>query len=163
VLIGKIDKLAERMRPRRTVTAEPPRPSGHQVVTHIADRKRGSGADVLVDADRLAELEDIARDAGFMTELLRGFKSDVESIVRRMDEHAVHGRLDALPDLLHALKGAAVGVGARQLSLRCEEMAATGMHDAAAFKPALAELRRSVDATFACLDDYARSQHKVSL
>jgi hypothetical protein len=42
-------------------------------------------------------------------------------------------------------------------------MAATGMHDAAAFKPALAELRRSVDATFACLDDYARSQHKVSL
>jgi HPt (histidine-containing phosphotransfer) domain-containing protein len=98
-----------------------------------------------------------------MTELLRGFKSDVESIVRRMDEHAVHGRLDALPDLLHALKGAAVGVGARQLSLRCEEMAATGMRDAAAFKPALAELRRSVDATFACLDDYARSQHKVSL
>jgi len=75
----------------------------------------------------------------------------------------VHGRLDALPDLLHALKGAAVGVGARQLSLRCEEMAATGMRDAAAFQPALAELRRSVDATFACLDDYARSQHRVSL
>ena len=162
-LIGKIDKLAERMRPRRTVTAAPPRPSGHQVVTQISDRKRGGGADVLVDADRLAELEDIARDAGFMTELLRGFKSDVESIVRRMDEHAVHGRLDELPDLLHALKGAAVGVGARQLSLRCEEMAATGTRDAAAFKPALAELRRSVDATFACLDDYARSQHRVSL
>ena len=164
-LIGKIDKLAERMRPRRTVTSEPPRAVRHPVVTHIAIASAAEAPVPMCSSTPtgLAELEDIARDAGFMTELLRGFKSDVESIMRRIDEHAVHGRLDALPDLLHALKGAAVGVGARQLSSRCEDVMAAGLREAAALRPALAELRRSVDATFACLDDYARSQHRVSL
>ncbi|MBK9114308.1 MAG: response regulator [Betaproteobacteria bacterium] len=162
-LIAKIDKLADRVRPRRA-----PAPDGTQprapVIASIPERQqRDAGARAIVDAERLAELEDIARDSGFMTELLRGFKSDVESIMQRIDESAAAGRLDALPDLLHALKGAAVGVGARQLAARCEEMPGAGVREPAIVRAALGELRRSIDATFACLDDYARAQHRISL
>ena len=159
-LIAKIDKIADRVRPRHAATAGGASPKA-PVVARFPDRhQRAADTGAIVDADRLAELEDIARDAGFMTDLLRGFKSDVESIMRRIDEAAAEGRLDALPDLLHALKGAAVGVGAQQLAARCETMPAG---EPGAVRAAVAEIRRSIDATFACLDDYARAQHKVSL
>ena len=163
-LIAKIDKLADRVRPRHAPAAGGTPPKA-PVVARIPERQlREADAVAIVDADRLAELEDIARDAAFMTDLLRGFKSDVESIMRRIDEAAAEGRVDALPDLLHALKGAAVGVGARQLAARCETMpAGAGAREPGAVRSAAAELRRSIDETFACLDDYARAQHKVSL
>jgi len=161
-LISKIDKLADRVRPHRVPEADRAKPKAPVVAT-IPERQRDAGARAIVDAERLAELEDIARDPGFMTELLRGFKSDVESIMRRIDESAAEGRADALPDLLHALKGAAVGVGARQLAARCEAMPGPGVRDPAALRAAIVELRRSIDATFTCLDDYARAQHRMSL
>lgn len=161
-LIAKIDKLADRVRPHRAPAADGAKPKA-PVVASIPERLREADARVVVDAERLAELEDIARDSGFMTELLRGFKSDVESIMRRIDESAVEGRLDALPDLLHALKGAAVGVGARQLAARCEEVSGADAREPARTRAALTELRRSIDATFGCLDEYARAQRKMSL
>ena len=161
-LIGRIDKLADRVRPRRASAPAGSAPKA-PVVARLPERRPEAGPPAIVDADRLAELEDIARDPAFMTELLRGFKSDVDSIMRRIDECAAEGRLDALPDLLHALKGAAVGVGARQLAARCEDLPGQGVREPAAVRAAVVEIRRSIDATFACLDDYARAQHKVSL
>src|SRR5262249_34518911 len=75
----------------------------------------------LLDSRRVSEIESIARDPKFLAELLRGFKNDVETILGRLDVPVASGQWGAVHDLLHGLKGAAVGVGAQQLAARCDE------------------------------------------
>jgi len=70
----------------------------------------------LVDSDRLAQLEDIARDRSFLGELINGFITDVEVILLNTERAIAAGAVMALPDLMHSLKGAAVSVGAIQLA-----------------------------------------------
>ena len=70
----------------------------------------------LVDGARLAQLEDIARDNSFLGELIAGFISDVDDILQKVNQAIAQDNRRALPDLMHSLKGAAVGVGAVKLA-----------------------------------------------
>ena len=118
----------------------------------------------LVDSRRMAEVENIARDPGFLAELLRGFKTDVEAIFDRLDVPVASGQWGAVHDLMHTLKGAAVGIGAKQLAARCDEFdAAVSAGQTGLLAERKTELRRCFDATLVQLNDYTVKKHRVSL
>jgi two-component system sensor histidine kinase RpfC len=152
-LLQTIDRLARRK--SRTAAAE--------------SRARASVAVVpfevpLLDARRMAEVENIARDPGFLAELLRGFRSDVEGIFDRLDVPVAAGQWEAVHDLMHMLKGAAVGIGAQQLAARCAEFDATvSAGQTGQLAEQRAEMRRCFDATLVQLNAYTERKHRVSL
>ena len=118
----------------------------------------------LVDARRMAEVESIARDPGFLAELLRGFRNDVEAIFERLDVPVASGQWGAVHDLMHTLKGAAVGIGAQQLAARCDEFdAAVSADQTGQLAEQKTELRRCFDATLVQLNAYTTQKHRVSL
>jgi len=118
----------------------------------------------LLDSRRMAEIESIARDPGFLAELLRGFRDDVEAILGRLDVPVAAGQWGAVHDLMHTLKGAAVGIGAQQLAARCMELDASVSAGQTGQVAAQArELRRSFDATLVQLNNYTTQKHRVSL
>ena len=96
----------------------------------------------------MAEIESIARDSTFLVEFLRGFKTDVEAIFGRLDIFVASGQWGAVHDLMHSLKGAAVGVGAQQLAARCDEFdAAVSADQTGQLAKRKTELRQCFDAT----------------
>jgi two-component system, sensor histidine kinase RpfC len=92
------------------VHAQGPRPG-------VAGAEAEQADEGLVDADRFAQLEDIASTPAFLSELIEGFGSDVDDILERTREAVLAANASAIPDLMHTLKGAAVGVGATHLAL----------------------------------------------
>jgi HPt (histidine-containing phosphotransfer) domain-containing protein len=153
VLLQTLDRLARRK--SRGASATP------------RTRYSGNVVDLespLLDARRMAELETIARDPTFLAELLRGFRQDVESIFARLDAAVDEGRRETLHDLMHTLKGAAVGVGAQQLAARSAEFdAAVSAGQTGLLAERKAELRRCFDATLVQLDAYTIKKYRVSL
>lgn len=163
-LLEKIDKLTQGKdrRARKDATASG---TGRPVVTNFPSRHRENASrrgDGLLDFERLAELEDISRDSKFMSDLLRGFRTDVESLLRRLEACVRPGGSDSIDDILHALKGAAVGLGAQQLSRLSDEFSTEQLRSDGTLPQAVAEIRACADATFAQLDDYANKQARVS-
>jgi HPt (histidine-containing phosphotransfer) domain-containing protein len=101
----------------------------------------------LVDHERLAQLEDIARDHRFLGELIAGFITDVDAILWNADRAIATGHKGAMSDLMHSLKGAAVSVGAG----RSAEFA-TKLDRAAADGTPIQELRTTLDRTKSCFE-----------
>jgi two-component system sensor histidine kinase RpfC len=165
-LLRRIDVLGKNVRGDvvlRSASVSQPR-AGVAARKAVADE-----AGTLVDARRLEELEDIARDPGFVAELLRGFRSDVEGLFARLDAclagdgGAENGR--HVSDLMHTLKGAAVGVGAKQLASLCTSLdSATASHmEPADLKARASEMRQCFDQTVAYLADYVKRHHQLTL
>jgi HPt (histidine-containing phosphotransfer) domain-containing protein len=120
------------------------------------------GQQNLVDPSRLDQLEDIARDRSFLTELVRGFISDVDLILSKIDFALSENDRAAIPDLLHSLKGAAVGVGASKLAALAMEMdRPIGDLKVAEMKRRLSDLRACSKSTTAFLNQYLQSHHHV--
>jgi two-component system sensor histidine kinase RpfC len=116
----------------------------------------------LVDKDRLTQLEDIARNSSFMGELIAGFQSDVEDILRKAQNAVARGDLGALPDLMHSLKGAAVGVGAIRLaSLAPDLEKPVGDMVSMNVVAHLDAIGKCFEATSAFLNDYVRSHQQL--
>jgi len=141
------------------------RPTRHSVAPVLAASGRVSAADALLDTDlidrqRLAQLEDIARDASFLAELIGGFVTDVEAILARARQATTTGDPDALPDLMHSLKGAAVSVGATKLAeLALDLDMSYAKADAQGIGGRLAAIEACFVATSACLRRYLQTQH----
>ena len=153
ILLQTIDRLAKR-KSLAPQTAGRPRAAVPVVNLELP----------LVDAKRMAEVESIARDPGFVAELLRGFRNDVEGIFGRLDVPVASGQWEAVHDLMHTLKGAAVGIGAQQLAARCAEIDATvSAGQTGQLAEQKAELRRCFDATLVQLNAYTERKHRVSL
>ncbi len=118
----------------------------------------------LLDELRLREVEKIASGSAFFTELLRGFSNDVEMLLQRLDEAIAKGETAAIRDVTHAIKGAALSIGAQQLGARC-----ASIDDAAAgrqfpqLKNQAADLRACYESTAAQISAYAMRKHRVSL
>ena len=162
-LLAKVDNLAS-ARPRDG-SPNAQRPTQRVVTPFRAkSRQTGDGSEgSVLNYGRLEELEEISRDSRFMADLLRGFKSDVEALTQRL-ESAVNLRdRSQIGDLLHALKGAAVGIGARQLAELCNNPAESEWADATYATQAIARVHACVSTTFMQLDSYVRKQHKISL
>ena len=152
-LLQTIDRLARRKSRSVAPTAR------HRLSVAVVDFETP-----LVDSRRMAAVESIARDPHFLAELLRGFKTDVEAIFNRLDAPVASGQWGAVHDLMHTLKGAAVGIGAQQLAARCDEFDATvSAGQTGLLAERKTELRRCFDATIVQLNTYTVQKHRVSL
>jgi HPt (histidine-containing phosphotransfer) domain-containing protein len=87
--------------------------------------------------------------------------SDVQMILGRTDDALAEGDVGAIPDLMHSLKGAAVGVGATRLAALAAEI------DRSAPSAAASEVRARVPAVKACfaetsayLNEYLHAHHR---
>jgi two-component system sensor histidine kinase RpfC len=74
---------------------------------------------VIINSATLAELELIGSGSGFMQELINGFIQDGEALLRQMEAAVAAGQYETLKDLIHAIKGSAVTLGADQLCKTC--------------------------------------------
>ncbi|HUH93027.1 MAG TPA: ATP-binding protein [Casimicrobiaceae bacterium] len=115
----------------------------------------------LIDHARMQEVQRISRDADFIAQLLSGFRGDVETLLKRLDAALIAEQRSALADITHAIKGAALGIGAQQLAARCEgiEQLATSAH-LNQLGTLVSEMRRCFNATSAQLDTY--TTHRVA-
>ena len=157
-LIDRIDRLGERVvaadegavarRKRSTARSGIAADGGRKTIeppAREAGDKPGLAADpTLVDQSRLAQLEDIARDVSFLSELIAGFMSDVDAIVARTRNAVAAGNAALIPDLMHSLKGAAVGVGATRLALLAADF------DRSALRMSIAEMRGKLGEVESC-------------
>jgi two-component system, sensor histidine kinase RpfC len=175
-LIQKIDQLGSRR--AATKATSKARGQGNRPTLAVSNERllsesrlpKGAGrqllavdsSEQLIDQARLAQLEDIARDPSFLTELVQGFISDVEAILEKVSRAVADGDTAAIPDLMHSLKGAAVGVGASKLAARAVELENSAinkpMHGS---KIMLTEVQACFRATSAHLRQYLQSQHQV--
>jgi len=113
----------------------------------------------LIDHARMQEVERISRDSTFLLELLRGFRGDVESLLKRLDAAIVAEQRTTLTDITHAIRGVALGIGAEQLAAQCveiEEVAASAQFEQ--LRRLAAEMRRCFDATSAHLTTYTQKR-----
>jgi len=74
---------------------------------------------LVINPKTLAELELIGSGNRFMTELVNGFIQDGEVLLRQMESAVEGGQYDWLKDLVHAMKGSAVTLGADRLYKTC--------------------------------------------
>lgn len=157
-LITTVDKLASRIRPAATKPVNEsllPRSVG-QIV------QQEPHGEAVLSYERLSEIEDISRNSKFTMNLLRGFKSDVVSLLARLDSATRHGS-EPLGDVLHALRGAAVSVGAVQLADACNDPPLSVRNDGEKLAKAVRSIHEAATVTFEYLDEYVRKQHRVAL
>jgi two-component system, sensor histidine kinase RpfC len=74
---------------------------------------------MVVNPAALTELELIGSGSTFMPELVNGFIQDGEALLRQMEAAIAAKQYDILKDLVHAMKGSAVTLGADQLCKTC--------------------------------------------
>ena len=70
----------------------------------------------------LAELEVIGRDSRFVDDLINGFVVDTRQLMQRCDQALQSRRYEEFKDLLHAIKGSAMSIGATSLRATCERL-----------------------------------------
>jgi two-component system sensor histidine kinase RpfC len=116
----------------------------------------------LVDQNRLMQLEDIARDRSFLAELINGFIADVDAILMKCQSPVAEGDSQRIADLMHSLKGAAVGVGADRLSHLANELdrAALSQVPTSELKAGLDRIQGCFDSTSAQLKQYLNAHHE---
>lgn len=120
----------------------------------------------MVNWARVRQLEEIARNAYFVTELLRGFKDDSERLLVELRLALQSHQIIAMGDAAHALKGAAVGVGATTLADCCsrlEQLIQASRPDSKLLGLAVEEIDINYRRTLAELDAYTQSEHNFSL
>jgi len=73
----------------------------------------------VINPSALAELELISPGGTFMQELINGFIQDGETLLRQMEAAIASGEFETFRDLVHAMKGSSVTLGAEQLCHTC--------------------------------------------
>ena len=87
--------------------------------TPAVSRDGAEESQVVINPAALSELELISSENSFMPELLNGFIQDGEALLRQMDAAVAAEQYETLRDLVHAMKGSAVTLGAEQLCRTC--------------------------------------------
>ncbi|EGF32872.1 two-component hybrid sensor and regulator [Oxalobacteraceae bacterium IMCC9480] len=78
--------------------------------------------DGVLDTTALAGLEAIGRDALFVDGLVAGFIADTQVLMAQIAVAIGNRQVGALRDLLHALKGSAMSIGAQALCTTCTQL-----------------------------------------
>ncbi|TMG72912.1 MAG: response regulator [Betaproteobacteria bacterium] len=92
---------------------------GKRTSAQAVAKDDADGAPVVINPAALAELELISSGNTFMPELINGFIQDGEALLRQMEAAIAAGQYETLRDLVHAMKGSAVTLGADQLCRTC--------------------------------------------
>jgi two-component system sensor histidine kinase RpfC len=82
-------------------------------------KEASDGGLAVINPAALNELELISSGGSFMQELVNGFIQDGEALIRQMEAAVASEQYEALRDLVHAMKGSAVTLGAEQLCSTC--------------------------------------------
>lgn len=118
----------------------------------------------IVDGKRLAEVAKIAGDDAFMTRLLEGFRHDVLKLLGQLDEAISRERYTDVGDITHAIKGAALSVGAARLAALCEAINSAADSGRADHLRTLAgETNECFERTVVEFDAYSSRNCRVSL
>ncbi len=150
-LLERIDELVRAAGIRRSPGMKRADPARAATVT--------LGAVPLLDTRRIAEVEQIASSPDFFDRLLGGFVEDVRSLLRRLDSAVTSGDMDVVRDIAHAIKGAALGVGAQQLASRSTSLeSAAAVGDIGNARARVKELTRCFNDTLEQLNGYSRER-----
>jgi HPt (histidine-containing phosphotransfer) domain-containing protein len=98
--------LAERA--ESFATGSPPPRSDEPVTLTVIDTP-------VVDSNVLRDLDKLSKDPTFVERLVRGFRSDVDRLVKSISDGLAARRYEEVKEAAHALKGGAGSVGASQL------------------------------------------------
>jgi two-component system sensor histidine kinase RpfC len=116
----------------------------------------------LLDEKRLDELRGIAGDSQFLSRLVLGFSNDLTRLLQSLTDVLNASELARVSDITHAIKGAALGIGAARLAAFCLELekhALDGRRDAAL--ATLVRLQRCFDETSVSLQMHITQTAKV--
>jgi two-component system sensor histidine kinase RpfC len=115
MLLHTIDRMTHRRHAASSIDQESP--TGKAEVRAFAAK-----AQPVLDLERLGEVQRIAGNADFMTRLVNGFDGDVMRLLSELDDVLVRNELSRVADITHAMKGAALGIGASRLASQCVEL-----------------------------------------
>jgi two-component system sensor histidine kinase RpfC len=111
--------------------------------------------EALLDRARISQLEDIARDPSFLAELIGGFISDVDAVLAKTQRAVANEAYSEIADLMHSLKGAAVGVGATKLATMATDLDRSAMQSVPQqLNVKVAEIQSCFEATAGSLQRY---------
>jgi HPt (histidine-containing phosphotransfer) domain-containing protein len=83
----------------------------------------------LINQSRLEEVQRLGSSSPkFMPMLIGGFGSDLQTLLKRLDAAVAGAESKTIMDITHAIKGAAVGIGAQQLAAKCAEIDRLATH-----------------------------------
>ncbi|MEB0136131.1 ATP-binding protein [Actimicrobium sp. CCC2.4] len=115
--------------------------------------------DTVLDAAALAELEAIGHDVMFVDGLVAGFIADTQVLMAQIAVAIGNQQLGALRDLLHALKGSAMSIGAQALCTTCAQLEERSDADLRREGRALlTQLQQAVDQLLDALDRYRHTR-----
>ena len=118
---------------------------------------------VVINPATLSELELISADSTFMPELLNGFIQDGEALLRQMEAAVAAEQYETLRDLVHAMKGSAVTLGAEQLCQTCVGISGQTTSEMQAGGPrALKVVREQFQQARASLLDYLKKSQSAA-
>jgi two-component system, sensor histidine kinase RpfC len=173
-LIDTIDRLGKRVVNRRESDVSSAHDAPARIseanksttTTNILKRRETVAAkqidETLLDSARISQLEDIARDPSFLAELIGGFISDVDAILSKTQRAVANEAYAEITDLMHSLKGAAVGVGATKLALMTTDLDRIAMQSAPQqLKVKVGEIQSCFEATAGSLQRYLRAHSHV--
>jgi len=124
------------------------------LVPEVAPRVERAETDLLVDPEKLRELEGIGR-SGFVVDLIAGFNADGEKLVAAMGESVREADYKGFREQVHALKGSAGSLGAEGLFKKCREASQIAPRELPVkAEKLLQEIERTFTATRGALADY---------
>jgi two-component system sensor histidine kinase RpfC len=126
----------------------------------------GDGSDAtpaVINPATLSELELISTGDTFMREVINGFVQDGEALLKQMEAAVAARQYETLRDLVHAMKGSAVTLGAEQLCKACGSiMNQTPSEQEASGTRILKGVREQFQQARASLLDYLRKTQSAA-
>ncbi|MGZ3159499.1 MAG: Hpt domain-containing protein, partial [Burkholderiaceae bacterium] len=78
--------------------------------------------EVILNYATLAELDSIGQNNAFVDGLISSFLEDNQVLVKKLEELLLMQRFEEFKDVLHAMKGAALSIGAMSLRTMCQRL-----------------------------------------
>ena len=156
----RIDDLLDTLE-RLIVRTDTPQPRASVVPLRVVP-PLAANRDVVLDFATLAELDAIGQDLHFVDGLVTGFIADTQTLMARLGIAIADQQVGLVRDLLHALKGSAMSIGAHALRNTCvalEEHSDAELRREGRVLDAL--LQEAVGQLRDALDQYRRGRSRV--
>ena len=160
VLLQTIDRMVRRSRSNQRASDH--RGKATSSTTSGEVHSIGARSSPCLDFRRLQEVQRIAGNGDFMSRLVGGFEDDISRLLDNAGKLADRGELAFVGDVTHAMKGAALGIGAARFATYCvelEQLAASGQIEAS--RSAVNKLRACYEETSAQLRQYLATSTQV--
>jgi two-component system sensor histidine kinase RpfC len=76
----------------------------------------------ILDLQNLRDLEKVSKDPGFLDDLILEFLSENKKSLRALESMLGQGDIEGVKEILHALKGSALSIGAVALKMTCKRV-----------------------------------------